>query len=126
MLGRTRGRGLARATRRRSGDERDGVHAGPDPVAYIQHHLTNWCVGCDPATGQPSNIIDFSAFFLDTFLWGVIIAVALGYLAWRVGSSLDAERPTGLQNLIEAVVEFVNQQVKDVFPTPPPWSGRWP
>jgi len=98
-------------------------HAGPDPVAYIQHHLTNWCVGCDPATGQPSNIIDFSAFFLDTFLWGVIIAVALGYLAWRVGSSLDAERPTGLQNLIEAVVEFVNQQVKDVFPHAPTLVG---
>jgi F-type H+-transporting ATPase subunit a len=98
-------------------------HAGADPVAYIQHHLTNWCVGCDPETHQPSSIIDFSVFFLDTFLWALIIAVGLGYLAWRVGKNLDPERPSGVQNLIEAVVEFVNQQVKDVFPHAPALVG---
>lgn len=98
-------------------------HAGADPVAYIQHHLTNWCLGCDPETHQPSSIVDFSVFFLDTFLWALIIAVGLGYLAWRVGKNLDPERPSGLQNLIEAVVEFVNQQVKDVFPHAPALVG---
>lgn len=98
-------------------------HGTPDPVEYIQHHLTNWCIGCEPGTHQPSYIVDFSAFFLDTFLWGVVLAALLMWLAWRVGKRLDPERPTGVQNLLEAVVEFVNQQIKDIFPHRNPIIG---
>jgi len=99
------------------------THTGLDPVSYIQHHLTNWCLGCDPATGQPSSILDFSVFFLDAFLWAMLLAGLYMLLAWRVGRSLDPLRPTGLQNLLEAVVEFVNQQVKDIFPHANPLIG---
>jgi len=99
------------------------THAGPDPVAYIQHHLTNWCLGCDPTTNQPSNILDFTVFFLDAFLWAMLLAGLYMLLAWRIGRSLDPLRPTGLQNLLEAVVEFVNQQVKDIFPHANPLIG---
>jgi F-type H+-transporting ATPase subunit a len=87
-----------------------------NPVGYIQHHLTNWCMGCDPETHKPSNIIDFSAFFLDTYLWSLALACLFAYVAWRVGKSLDADSPSSFQNFLEAVVEFVNQQVKDIFP----------
>nr|VFK02303.1 MAG: F-type H+-transporting ATPase subunit a [Candidatus Kentron sp. H]VFK03313.1 MAG: F-type H+-transporting ATPase subunit a [Candidatus Kentron sp. H]VFK03637.1 MAG: F-type H+-transporting ATPase subunit a [Candidatus Kentron sp. H] len=85
-------------------------------VEYIQHHLTNLCVGCDPITHQPSALIDFSAFFLDVFLVSAVLAGLLMWVAWKVGRNLNADRPSGLQNLLEAIVEFVNQQVKDVFP----------
>lgn len=98
-------------------------HAGPDPVAYIQHHLTNACLGCDPKTHQPSNIIDFTVFFLDAFLWAMLLAGVFMLLAWRVGKNLNLERPGPLQNLIEAIVEFVNQQVKDIFPHAGPLVG---
>jgi F-type H+-transporting ATPase subunit a len=87
-----------------------------NPVEYIQHHLTNWCIGCDPETHKPSGLIDFNAFFLDTFLVSVILAGIFAFIAWKVGKSIDPDKPSGLQNVIEFLVEFVNQQVKDIFP----------
>jgi len=87
-----------------------------NPVEYIQHHLTNWCIGCDPETHKPSGLIDFNAFFLDTFLVSVILAGIFAFVAWKVGKSIDPDKPSGLQNVIEFLVEFVNQQVKDIFP----------
>ncbi|MGF1642855.1 MAG: F0F1 ATP synthase subunit A [Thiotrichales bacterium] len=93
------------------------------PVQYIQHHLTNWCIGCDPETHKPSSIIDFGAFFVDTFLWSVALACLFGFFAWRVGKNLSADNPTGFQNVVEAIVEFVNQQIKDIFPGSNPIIG---
>lgn len=87
-----------------------------NPVEYIQHHLTNWCVGCDPETGKPTGLVDFNAFFLDTFLVSVVLAVIFAVIAWKVGKNIDPDKPTGIQNVLETLVEFVNQQVKDIFP----------
>ncbi len=97
--------------------------ATADSVAYIQHHLTNWCIGCDPITHQPRNMIDFNAFFVDAFLWSVGLAALFAFFAWRLGRSLRIENPSGFQNLVEGIVEFVNQQVKDIFPNAPPIVG---
>jgi len=90
--------------------------ATANPVEYIQHHLTNWCVGCDPQTHKPTGMVDFHAFFLDTFLFGVLLAGLFMWLAWKVGRNLDPDNPSPVQNLLEAIVEFVNQQIKDIFP----------
>jgi len=87
-----------------------------NPVEYIQHHLTNWCIGCDPETHKPSGLVDFNAFFLDTFLVSVVLAVIFAAIAWKVGKNIDPDKPSGMQNVIEFLVEFVNQQVKDIFP----------
>jgi F-type H+-transporting ATPase subunit a len=87
-----------------------------NPVEYIQHHLTNWCVGCDPETHKPTGLVDFNAFFLDTFLVSVVLAVIFAVIAWKVGKNIDPDKPTGIQNVLETLVEFVNQQVKDIFP----------
>lgn len=84
-------------------------------VEYMQHHLTDWCIGCNPHTHKPSNIIDFHSFFVDSWLMALFIAVLIGFVAWKIGRNLDAERPTGMQNVLEAMVEFVNGQVRDVF-----------
>ena len=84
-------------------------------VEYMQHHLTDWCIGCDPATHKPAGLVDFHAFFVDAWLMAAICALIIGFIAWRVGRSLDADRPSGMQNLLEALVEFVNGQVQDVF-----------
>ncbi|MGV6858363.1 MAG: F0F1 ATP synthase subunit A [bacterium] len=94
-----------------------------NPVEYIQHHLTNWCVGCDPVTHKPASIVDFGAFFVDTYLWSLALALLMAFVAWRIGKNLDADKPSGLQNVIEGVVEFVNQQVKDIFPGSNPIIG---
>jgi F-type H+-transporting ATPase subunit a len=94
-----------------------------DPVRYIQHHLTNWCLGCDPATHKPASVLDFSVVFADTLLFGWLLAGVFMWVAWKVGKNLNPDKPSGLQNFIEAVVEFVNQMIKDVFPGTNPVIG---
>ncbi|APZ44427.1 F0F1 ATP synthase subunit A [Acidihalobacter ferrooxydans] len=93
----------------------ESTQQSANPVEYIQHHLTDWCFGCDPTTHKPSSLIDFHAFFFDVWLMAALVAVALGVIAWRVGRRLDPDAPSGMQNVLEMLVEFVNQQVKDVF-----------
>jgi len=94
-----------------------------DSVEYIQHHLTNWCIGCDPETHKPSSIVDLTVFFLDAWLVASALAVLVGWLAWRVGQRLDPDRPSGLQNVFEMLVEWVNQQVRELFPRANPIIG---
>ena len=89
------------------------------PVEYIQHHLGNMTLDGE----RPASLVDFSVFFIDTFLVSLILALLFGFAAWKVGKNLDADKPTGLQNLLETVVEFVNQQVTDIFPTADKWVG---
>jgi F-type H+-transporting ATPase subunit a len=97
--------------------------ATANPVEYIQHHLTNWCLGCDPATDQPGNIIDFSVIFIDTLLFSWLLAGLLMWIAWKIGKTLDPDKPTGAQNVMELIVEFVDQQVRDIFPERNPIIG---
>lgn len=90
---------------------------------YIQHHLMNWCIGCDPQTHAPKGIIDLSVVYLDSLLFAWAIAGLLMWVAWRIGRNLDPDHPSGLQNVLEALVEFVNQQIKDIFPGSNPIIG---
>ena len=83
-------------------------------VAYIQHHLTNLCVGdCDPVTHQAAG---FWAFHLDTIFFSVLLAGLIVITSWRLGRNLQADTPSGFQNFVETIVDFVSQQVKDTFP----------
>ena len=85
-----------------------------NPVEYIQHHLTNWSVGVEH--GEKIKIVGFSVVHLDVLLFSVLLAGLFAYFAWKVGKNLTAGVPSGAQNVTETIVEFVNQQVKDVFP----------
>lgn len=85
-----------------------------NPVEYIQHHLTNWSVGVEH--GEAVSIVDFGVFHIDVFLFTVLLAGLFAFFAWKVGKNLDADNPRGFQNVVESIVEFVNQQVKDIFP----------
>lgn len=86
-------------------------------VEYIQEHLTNWCISCNPGTHKPSGLSDFHVFYMDTWVMGAVCALIIAYIAWRVGRRLDPDHPTGMQNVLEYMIEFVNSQVKDVFET---------
>lgn len=88
--------------------------SGGGSVAYIQHHLTNLCVGdCDPITHKAAG---FWAFHLDTIFFSVLLGALMVFVSWRVGRNLQTETPSGFQNFVETIVEFVSQQVKDTFP----------
>lgn len=78
--------------------------ATDNPTYYIKHHLSNLQVGDG-----------FWSLNLDTLLFGWLMAGLIMFVAYRIGKNLDADKPTGLQNLIETLLEFVQSQVRDMF-----------
>jgi F-type H+-transporting ATPase subunit a len=86
---------------------------GPTAVEYIQHHLHNNSIGEG----------GFWVLNLDTLVYGWLLAGVLMYIAYKTGKSMTADTPTGGQNVLEAIVEFVQQQIKDIFPGSNPLIG---
>jgi F-type H+-transporting ATPase subunit a len=84
----------------------------PSPVEYIQHHLFNLSVG--------SGLMSLN---LDDIVLSWLIGGLLVFIGWRVGRRLEAGTPTGAQNALESVVEFVNNQASSLFPRPDPLVG---
>lgn len=83
-----------------------------DPVGYIQHHLTNLSVG-----------EGFWTWHLDTLFFGWALAGLMMYFGWKLGKNLSVERPSGFQNVIEAILEFVDGLIKEIFPGRNPIIG---
>ncbi|OQW93205.1 MAG: F0F1 ATP synthase subunit A [Beggiatoa sp. IS2] len=80
------------------------VSATANPVEYIQHHLHNLSIG-----------EGFWTLNVDTLFWGIFAAGLIVWAGRKVGKQISTGAPTGLQNVIEIVLEFVDQQVKDTF-----------
>ncbi|MDN5864076.1 MAG: F0F1 ATP synthase subunit A [Gammaproteobacteria bacterium] len=89
---------------------------GESAGEYITHHLTNWCVGCNPATNQPTGLVDMGAFNLDVILISVLIAAGLIALAWFMHRRWRVETPGRFQYSLEFIVEYIGDQVREVFP----------
>ncbi len=87
-------------------------HVSSDPVGYIQHHLVNLSAG-----------EGFWTWHLDTLFFGWVLAGLLMYASYKIGRSLNMDCPTGLQNLLEAMVEFVDNTIKEIFPGRNPLIG---
>lgn len=84
--------------------------SGGGSVEYIQHHLTNLCVGdCQGAGG-------FWAWHLDTMIISYLLAALLVFVGMRVSAKLNPDVPGGFQNFVEMILEFVSNQVRDTFP----------
>lgn len=89
-------------------------HSGGGTVQYIQHHLTNLCVGdCDPITHKAAG---FWALHIDTLFFSYAIAALIILVSWHVGRNLSANKPGGFQNFVETILDFVSGQVRDTFP----------
>lgn len=88
-------------------------------VEYLQHHLQNLCVGdCDS-----NAIINFKALHLDTVFFSFLLAAIIVFFAWRLGRRVTDGTPGGFQNAVEAITEFVNQQVAGSFKVHNPLIG---
>ncbi len=83
---------------------------GGGTVAYIQHHLSNLCVGSDCETGG------FWSWHVDTIAVSSFLAVLIVLVGWRLTRNMATGTPGGFQNFVETILEFVSQQVKDTFP----------
>ncbi|MBL1260312.1 MAG: F0F1 ATP synthase subunit A [Thiotrichaceae bacterium] len=91
-----------------------GSSSGNETVEYIQHHLTNLCVGdCDPVTHKA---VGFWALHIDTVFFSVALGVLMIVVSARLGRNLVTGTPGGFQNFVEMIIDFVSGQVKDTFP----------
>ncbi|MHB0873055.1 MAG: F0F1 ATP synthase subunit A [Acidithiobacillus ferrooxidans] len=75
----------------------------------IAHHLVNWSIG-----------EGFWTFNLDTIVMGWVLAAILVITAMVVGSRLQASAPSGMQNWLEGVVDFIDDLVQGSFPVKDP------
>ncbi|MCK5698155.1 MAG: F0F1 ATP synthase subunit A [Gammaproteobacteria bacterium] len=80
--------------------------SGPTSVEYIQHHLHNNSIGEG----------GFWVLNLDTLFYSWLLAGIMMFVAYKMGKSMTADTPSGSQNVLEAIVEFVQQQIRDIFP----------
>jgi F-type H+-transporting ATPase subunit a len=88
--------------------------SGGGTVEYIQHHLTNLCVGdCDPLTHKAAG---FWALHLDTLLFSIALGALIILVSVRLGRNLSTDAPGPFQNFVETILDFVSGQVKDTFP----------
>lgn len=95
---------------------------------YIAHHLTNLTFGNHPVEGwtfahgenaaqtsQMAAEMGFWAINVDTMLWSVGLGVLFLWLFRKVARTATSDVPGGLQNFVEVIVEFVDDNVKSIF-----------
>jgi F-type H+-transporting ATPase subunit a len=89
---------------------------------YISHHLTNLTFGQHPdgswglaANAQEAAAMGFTALHLDTIGFSLVTGLAFLGLFYMVARKVHAGIPSGIQNFIEILVEFVDKSVKETF-----------
>jgi F-type H+-transporting ATPase subunit a len=90
---------------------------------YIKHHLQNLTFGQNPETGiwefagsaAEAKAMGFWAFHVDTIGFSIVLGAIFLGLFWMVGRKMKAGVPTGTQNFIESVIEFVEENVRGSF-----------
>jgi len=94
---------------------------------YIQHHLTNLTFGKMPDghwafahTHEQIKEMGFWAFHVDTLGWSLALAVGLFWFLRRVVKNATSGVPSGTQNFVETIFDFVDDNVRGSF------SGRNP
>lgn len=80
---------------------------------YIQHHLTNLQLNVKTMTiGEGGG---FWTLNLDTMIISILLGLTFILIFRSVAKSMTSGVPGKLQNFVEVVYEFVDQQVKDTF-----------
>ena len=89
---------------------------------YIIHHLTNLTFGKHPdghwgfAHGaDEAAAMGFNAIHVDSMFWSILLAVIFCWIFRSAAKKAQAGVPSPFLNLIESVVEFVDNTVKDMF-----------
>jgi F-type H+-transporting ATPase subunit a len=102
---------------------------------YIVHHLTNLTYGKLPAGferydgsvvpeggvwtmahgGTEAAAMGFNAIHVDSMLWSIGLGIIFCWIFRSMAKKAEAGVPSGLLNVVEMVVEFVDNTVKDTF-----------
>ncbi len=111
-----------------------GEHGYATASDYIQHHLTNLTFGKLPAGAETcdhhvveqahwgfahcaseASAMGFNAIHVDSMLWSIGLGIVFLLVFSSVARKVSAGVPSGLQNFVETIVEFVDSNVRDVF-----------
>ncbi|MBJ7536391.1 F0F1 ATP synthase subunit A [Marinomonas transparens] len=94
----------------------------PTASAYIKHHLQNLTFGQHPdgTLGLAHNAkeaaeMGFWAIHLDTMAVSIALGVLFLWLFRKAAKKVSSDTPSGLQNFVELMVEFVDGSVKETF-----------
>lgn len=89
---------------------------------YIQHHLTNLTYGKHPSgewgfahTAQEATEMGFWAIHVDSMLWSILLGGIFLFTFRKAASAMTVDAPSGLQNFVEWVVDWVNDNVRSSF-----------
>ncbi len=89
---------------------------------YIHHHLTNLTYGrfADghwgfAHSGEEAREMGFWAIHVDTMFWSILLGALFLWGFSRVARNATRGVPSGFQNLVEGLVDFVNNSVRGSF-----------
>jgi len=91
-------------------------------AGYIKHHLTNLTLGVNPEghlgfahSSEEAAQMGFWAINLDSMLWSVGLGVFFLYFFHKAAQAATAGVPSGLQNFVEMIGEFIDGSVRGSF-----------
>ena len=89
---------------------------------YIKHHLQNMTYGqhSDGSwglahTAEEAKEMGFMSINVDTMFWSILLGVLFLWIFRRAAKNATADTPSGLQNFIEMIIEFIDGSVKSAF-----------
>lgn len=89
---------------------------------YIKHHLQNLTYGQHPdgswglaQTAEQAKEMGFMAIHVDTMFWSIFLGALFLFIFRKAAKNATADTPSGMQNFIEMIIEFVDGSVKGAF-----------
>ena len=89
---------------------------------YIKHHLQNWTFGQHPDghwgfahDAAEAKAMGFNAIHVDSMLWSIGLGIIFCWLFRRVAKKAESGVPSKAVNIVEMIVEFVDNTVRDTF-----------
>ena len=89
--------------------------------AYIKHHLQNLTCSFQEGgfhcahTAEEAKAMGFWAFNMDTLVVSLVLGLVFLFLFSKVAKHISADVPSGMQNFVEWVVEFIDSSVRGSF-----------
>lgn len=89
--------------------------------AYIKHHLQNLTCSIQEGhfhcahTAEEAKAMGFWAFNVDTLLVSLLLGLIFLFLFSKVAKHINTDVPSGMQNFVEWVVEFIDGSVRGSF-----------
>lgn len=91
-------------------------------TSYIKHHLQNLTYGQHPDghwglahNAAEAKEMGFWAIHVDTMFWSILLGVLFLFMFRKAAKTATAGVPSGLQNFVEWIVEFIDTSVRGSF-----------